>query len=110
MMIGLCSTNNIIIMKKIFVMDESGMIEYVPVAQKGIPKLNNASEKSSGTSPETNLLSIADLTKKFSVSRPTIYAWEKKGFLTRVQIGGRVLFDPKDIEELIDKRKVLTGS
>lgn len=91
-------------MKRIYIMDDNGLQEYIPVNSSQENPFNLKSENEDTTS-EDSLLTIADLTKKFHVSRPTIYAWEKKGFLTRVPIGGRVLFDPKDIRTLIDNRK-----
>lgn len=92
-------------MKKIYVMDETGMVEYIPATTASIRNMEVISETVENPSTEDVLLSIADLTKKFKVSRPTIYAWEKKGLLKRVQLEGRVLFDPHDIKLLIQSKK-----
>ena len=47
---------------------------------------------------------MAQVIKIFMTSRPTIYAWIKKGLLHPVTIGGRVYFRPSDIDQLIDDR------
>tara|TARA_R110000868_G_scaffold150907_1_gene374412 strand:- start:230 stop:559 length:330 start_codon:yes stop_codon:yes gene_type:complete len=93
-------------MKRIYVMDGDGIQEYIPInsQDKKIPEIG--SEQSKDSKSEDALLTISDLTKKFSVSRPTIYSWIKKGLLNRISIGGRVLFDPNDIRTLIDNMKV----
>ena len=92
-------------MKRIYIMDDNGIQEYIPVNSLNDGQINLDSDLSNKSPEEDSLLTIADLTKKFHVSRPTIYAWEKKGLLSRVPLGGRVLFDPKDIRTLIDSRK-----
>lgn len=86
-------------------MDGDGIHEYVPVnsQENQISKIDT--EPSSNPKTEDSLLTISDLTKKFSVSRPTIYAWMKKGVLNKISIEGRVLFDPNDIKALIEKKK-----
>ena len=50
-----------------------------------------------------------DLVKKFKVTRPTIYSWMEKGLLKKIPIGGRVLFHPNDINELIDRLRGISS-
>ena len=90
-------------MKRIFIMDDEGIKEYVPaefLKNNLAPKLENKDDKKQ---TEDELLTIADLVKKFKVTRPTIYSWMEKGLLKKIPIGGRVLFHPNDINELIDR-------
>ncbi|WP_445957864.1 helix-turn-helix transcriptional regulator [Yeosuana sp.] len=97
-------------MKRIYVMDEDGIQEYIPIQSqdKQISKIGSEPSKdSSNSKSEDALLTISDLTEKFSVSRPTIYSWIKKGLLKRISIEGRVLFDPNDIRMLIDNKKLV---
>ncbi len=92
-------------MKRIFIMDDSGIREYVPAdsLQKNIPPpTENPIEE---REVEDQLLTIADLVKKFRVTRPTIYAWMEKGLLKKIPLGGRVLFHPDDINTLIEKMR-----
>jgi predicted DNA-binding transcriptional regulator AlpA len=92
-------------MKRIYIMDDNGVQEYIPVSSLNERHISLDSDINDNSPSEDSLLTIADLTKKFHVTRPTIYAWEKRGLLSRVPIGGRVLFDPKDIRTLIDSKK-----
>ncbi|EAR16087.1 helix-turn-helix domain-containing protein [Robiginitalea biformata] len=92
-------------MKRIFIMDDNGIREYVPAdsIQKNIPP--STENPIEGKEVEDQLLTIADLVKKFRVTRPTIYAWIEKGFLKKIPLGGRVLFHPDDIKALIEKMR-----
>ena len=74
-------------MKRIFIMDDSGIKEYVPAdfIQKNTPMpIQNPTEEKQ---PEEKLLTIADLVKKFRVTPPTIYAWIEKGLLKKIPLG-----------------------
>ena len=96
-------------MKRIFIMDDDGLKEYVPVESLKnnlAPKLDN---KENGKQTEDELLTITDLIKKFKVTRPTIYAWMEKGLLKKIPIGGRVLFHPNDINELINRLRGISS-
>ncbi len=96
-------------MKRIFIMDDEGIKEYVPaefLKNNLAPKLENKDDKKQ---TEDELLTIADLVKKFKVTRPTIYAWMEKGLLKKIPIGGRVLFHPNDINELIDRLRDISS-
>lgn len=91
-------------MKRIFIMDDSGIKEYVPaefLQKKTSPTVEKQSEE--------KLLTIADLVKKFRVTRPTIYAWMEKGLLKKIPLGGRVLFHPDDINTLIEKMRSISS-
>jgi excisionase family DNA binding protein len=50
------------------------------------------------------LMSIKDVCKYFSISKPTIYKWVRLEILpTPLKIGGLVYFKMKDIEKVITK-------
>lgn len=92
-------------MKRIFIMDDSGIREYVPAdsLQKHISLPVESPIEENAV--EDQLLTIADLVKKFRVTRPTIYAWMEKGLLKKISLGGRVLFHPDDINSLIERMR-----
>jgi len=96
-------------MKRIFIMDDSGIKEYVPAEflqkSNSIPVENSAKDEPT----EDKLLTIADLVKKFQVTRPTIYAWIEKGLLKKISLGGRVLFHPDDIKSLIQEMREISS-
>jgi len=94
-------------MKKVFIMDENGMHEYVLKTLQENSSLQNNPEEESNSISGSSYLTIADLLEKFPITRPTIYSWEKKGLLKRIPIGGRVFFDPNDIKTLIEKKKAI---
>ncbi|CAH8281409.1 hypothetical protein EV196_11262 [Mariniflexile fucanivorans] len=97
-------------MKRIYVMNGDGTQEYIPIhsQEKQIFKIGSEpSTNSSNSKPEDTLLTISDLTEKFSVSRLTIYFWIRKYLLKRISIQGRVLFYPNDIRTLIDNKKLV---
>lgn len=96
-------------MKRIFIMDDSGIKEYVPaefLQKNASPLPENSIEQKQ---VEDKLLTIADLVRKFQVTRPTIYAWIEKGLLKKIPLGGRVLFHPDDINALIEKMRGISS-
>ena len=51
---------------------------------------------------ERPFLTVADLQKKIPVSRRTIFAWRKAGWLPSVQAGGtKILFHWKSVEDAL---------
>jgi excisionase family DNA binding protein len=54
---------------------------------------------------QSQLITISQLIKLFSTSRPTIYAWIDKKLLNPIKIGGRVYFNKQDIEKLLEASK-----
>tara|TARA_R110000765_G_scaffold295818_3_gene390990 strand:- start:18213 stop:18485 length:273 start_codon:yes stop_codon:yes gene_type:complete len=86
-------------------MDDDGLKEYVPLESLQKQKDSTIEKSHQDMSGEEELLTIADLVKKFKVTRPTIYAWMNKGLLKKIPLGGRVLFHPDDINELIKRTR-----
>ncbi len=86
-------------------MDEGGIQEYIPINSQDNQLSKIDSEELSDTKTEDSLLTISDLLKKFPISRPTIYSWEKSGLLKRIPIGGRVFLTLTTYGRLSKKRK-----
>lgn len=96
-------------MKRIFIMDDDGLKEYVPLESLQKQKDSVVERQTEEVSIEEELLTIADLVKKFKVTRPTIYAWMNKGLLKKIPLGGRVLFHPDDINDLIKRMRNISS-
>ena len=96
-------------MKRIFIMDDDGLKEYVPLESLQKQKDSVIQKPVEDVSTEEELLTIADLVKKFKVTRPTIYAWMNKGLLKKIPLGGRVLFHPDDINDLIKRMRTASS-
>ena len=50
-------------------------------------------------------LSRSEVAKMLSVNESTIFNWKKRGILSAFQIGGRVFYKRKDVEDAIVKLK-----
>ncbi len=50
---------------------------------------------------EEFLLTAQDTLKRLSISRKTLYNWEKKGYLRAVEIGGKHRYKLSDINKII---------
>ena len=96
-------------MKRIFIMDDGGLKEYVPVESLKNNLAPKLKDEVNENQTENEMLTIADLVKKFKVTRPTIYSWMEKGLLKKIPIGGRVLFHPNDINELINRLRGISS-
>lgn len=96
-------------MKRIFIMDDDGIKEYIPAESLQRNSILPIESSQDEKKTEDELLTISDLVKKFKVTRPTIYAWMQKGLLKKISIGGRVLFHPKEINELINQLRDISS-
>ena len=57
-------------------------------------------EKTYSPITETSLLTTEELCKRWNITPDTLYNWEKKGKIKRVQLGGRKkMYSAKDVEE-----------
>lgn len=52
-------------------------------------------------------MTVNEVCTMLSVDRSTLYRWDKCGFLVSNKIGGKVLYNPKDVLEVLNKRKQL---
>ena len=41
-----------------------------------------------------------------SVDRSTLHRWDKRGYLIANRIGGKVLYNPEDVQRVLNKRKI----
>jgi len=60
------------------------------------------------TRNDDGLISAKEAGERLGLSFWTLYAWARAGRIAYVQLGKRKLFDPRDIEALIDSHKVKT--
>ncbi len=56
------------------------------------------------------LLTIAETADHFQVTQKTIFNWGKNGLLHPIQIGRRVFFEQREIENLIETNKTKKNS
>lgn len=98
---------------KILIIDDNGVREFTP----SIPNQEDQ-EKTNFTlnllkesllkntaiplQSEISLYTISKLVILFDTTRPTIYSWIEKGLLKPIKLGGRVYFNQKDIETLLE--------
>ena len=52
-------------------------------------------------------MTVNEVCTMLSVDRSTLRRWDKCGFLVANKIGGKVLYNPKDVLEVLNKRKQL---
>lgn len=51
------------------------------------------------------LITLKEITQIFKISKPTVYKWERMGYLPpSIKIGGRVYYYRSEIEELLTKK------
>jgi len=59
--------------------------------------------------PKKEYATRKEVAEYFKVTRQTIHNWEKKGIVTKYQIGGRSLFKIPEIEEKMKKQPYMFG-
>ena len=98
---------------KILIIDESGVKEFIPSTpnQEDQTKTNSflnlfkeslLKNTALPLQSEISLYTISKLVTLFDTTRPTIYSWIEKGLLKPIKLGGRVYFNHKDIEALLE--------
>ena len=45
------------------------------------------------------LLSLTDVCQRYRASKSTVYQWTSKGLIPYLKIGGKILFNVKDLEK-----------
>lgn len=97
---------------KLFIINEDGMQEFIPLNFEQTNEDNNytsffeklkseITSQQERTKPEINLYTFDKVVEIFDTTRPTIYSWIDYKLLKPIKIGGRVYFKQSDIEELI---------
>lgn len=100
---------------KILIIDDNGVKEFAPINLKEDNQQNTKSfiellkeslliEQKTTKNDELNLFTISKLAQLFNTTRPTLYSWIDNGDLKPIKIGGRVYFNKKDIEEMLDRK------
>jgi predicted DNA-binding transcriptional regulator AlpA len=98
---------------KILIINENGVQEFIPSAPNqedqektnstlNLLKENLLKNTVIPSQPEIRLYTISKLVILFTTTRPTIYSWIEKGLLKPIKLGGRVYFNQKDIETLLE--------
>ncbi len=54
---------------------------------------------------EKRLISVEDAARYLGVQKSTIYSWAARKKVPSVKIGRRLLFDRKDLDDIIEERK-----
>ena len=54
---------------------------------------------------EPLLLSADEAAQSLGISRRSLFTWTASGAIPVVKLGGRRLYDPRDLRQLIDKLK-----
>lgn len=100
---------------RLLIIDENGIREFSPKDQNGQNQQDSKSvlellkESLTNGSENTqkdglNLYTISELVDLFTTTRPTIYSWIDNGDLIPIKIGGRVYFNQKDIEQMLERK------
>lgn len=98
---------------KILIIDGNGVKEFIPSTpnQEDQTKTNSflnlfkeslLKNTALPLQSEISLYTISKLVTLFDTTRPTIYSWIEKGLLKPIKLGGRVYFNHKDIEALLE--------
>lgn len=52
---------------------------------------------------EDKLLTQAETAKRLGASKPTLWRWEKQGYLIPIRIGGKVYYKESDLTKLMEE-------
>lgn len=50
-------------------------------------------------------MTVDEVAAMLSVDRSTLHRWDKRGYLIASRIGGKVLYNPEDVQRVLNKRK-----
>ena len=50
-------------------------------------------------------MTVDEVAAMLSVDRSTLHRWDKRGYLIANRIGGKVLYNPEDVQRVLNKRK-----
>ncbi len=98
---------------KILIIDDNGVKEFIPstpnqedqtITNSFLNSFKESLLKNTALplQSEISLYTISKLVTLFDTTRPTIYSWIEKGLLKPIKLGGRVYFNHKDIEALLE--------
>lgn len=55
--------------------------------------------------PEPLLLTAPETARTLRICRRTLHSWTKSGDIPCVRLGARVMYDPRDLRQMIDRLK-----
>ena len=67
-----------------------------------VNKTRRALEADIAKNKSDRLLTAEDVMEKLSISRRTLYNWEKKKYLCRVEIGGKLRYKLSDVNAILE--------
>lgn len=60
-------------------------------------------ENSSFSTTSDGLMTTDEVCKFLNVTRPTLWRWNKEGYLTHIHVGRKVIYNRDDVERLARK-------
>ncbi|UVX35878.1 MAG: protein of unknown function (DUF3853) [Bacteriophage sp.] len=60
--------------------------------------------KESFIRPEENYLTIKEVAKRLHVDPSTLWSWDKKGYLRKIEVGGKRLYRESDVEAILNRK------
>ena len=60
--------------------------------------------KESFIRPEEKYLTIKEVAKKLHVDPSTLWSWDKRGYLRKIEVGGKRLYRESDIEAILNRK------
>ncbi len=55
---------------------------------------------------DSEMLSLYDVMAKFNVSKPTLWRWQKTGYLVPIKIGRKLFYRVSDVSKLMEGKVV----
>ena len=59
----------------------------------------------SNSKKEESYISESEVLAKYKVSRPTLWRWNKSGYLVKVKFGAKVMYRTSDVEKILNRRE-----
>jgi excisionase family DNA binding protein len=84
--------------------------ELIALIKGAVKEALNVSEISNPENPNDKLITIAELAAHLKVTKPTIYNWRNKKYIHPRKIGGRVLYNLKEVNDFIESHSALFGN
>ena len=60
--------------------------------------------KESFVRPEERYLTIKEVAEKLHVDPSTLWSWDKRGYLRKIEVGGKRLYRESDVEAILNRK------